>query len=118
MTFLTALNVYVHALQDEYNIYITNHTFLEKYPQPKRIEQSDRQQLISRQQRQQQKTKIIDVFGQKTEPNCNYHTCHHKFSLHGLSCGIDTARSKTDCIPALLIIRQSYFDLIFHLFLL
>ena len=35
-------------------------------------------------QQQQQQTKIIDIFAQKTEPICNYHTCHHKFSLHGL----------------------------------
>ena len=35
-------------------------------------------------QQQQEQTKVIDVFGQKTEPICNYHTCHHKFSLHGL----------------------------------
>jgi hypothetical protein len=56
-------------------------TFLEKYPQPVIIEQSHLQQLITEQQEQ---TKVIDVFGQKAEPICNYHTCHHKFSLHGL----------------------------------
>jgi hypothetical protein len=28
---------------------------------------------------------IIDVFGQETEPICNYYRCRHKFSLHGLS---------------------------------
>jgi hypothetical protein len=59
------------------------HTFLEKFPQPTIIEQSHRQQLITEQQEQQEQ-KIIDVFGQKTEPICNYHRCHHKFSLHGI----------------------------------
>jgi hypothetical protein len=64
---------------------MSKHTFLEKYPQPPMIEQSHRQRLITEQQQEQQEqTKIIDVFGHKTEPICNYHTCHHKFSLHGL----------------------------------
>jgi hypothetical protein len=62
---------------------MSNYAFIEKYPQPAIIEQSDRQHLISRQQQEKQ-TKIIDVYGQQTEPICNYHTCHHKFSLHGL----------------------------------
>jgi hypothetical protein len=60
-----------------------NSAFLGKYPQHTILEQSD-QQLISRQQQQQEQTKIIDVYGQEVEPICNYHTCHHKFSLHGL----------------------------------
>ena len=33
-------------------------------------------------QKQQQLTKVIDVFGKEVEPICSYHTCHHKFSLH------------------------------------
>ena len=33
---------------------------------------------------------IIDVFGQKVEPICNYYRCHHKFSLHG-------CKSHTSC---------------------
>jgi hypothetical protein len=53
-----------------------NTAFLEKYP-PARImiEQSSSHQ-------QQQQTKAIDVYGQQTEPICNYRTCHHKFSAH------------------------------------
>jgi hypothetical protein len=27
----------------------------------------------------------IDVYGQQTEPICNYRTCNHKFSTHGHS---------------------------------
>ena len=64
---------------------MSKHTFLEKYPQPAIIEQPYRQQLIREQQEQQEQTKIIEVFGQKTEPICNYHRCHHKFSSHGHS---------------------------------
>ena len=30
-----------------------------------------------------QKQGIIDVFGKKSEPTCNYYRCHHKFSEHG-----------------------------------
>jgi hypothetical protein len=63
---------------------MSNPTFLEKHPQPAIIEQSHLQQIITEQQQQQKlKTKVIDVYGQKTEPICNYHRCHHKFSLHG-----------------------------------
>ena len=61
----------------------SNPAFLEKYPKLAIIEQSYRQQVISRQQQQEQ-IKIIDVYGQEIEPICNYHRCHHKFSLHGL----------------------------------
>ena len=67
---------------------MSKHTFLEKYPQPAVIEQSHGQELITEQQEQQEQTKIIDVFGQKTEPICNYHRCHHKFSSHGHSCRV------------------------------
>ena len=34
------------------------------------------------QQSSDQVNMIIDVFGQKTEPICNYYSCYHKFSLH------------------------------------
>src|SRR5437867_7459745 len=61
---------------------VSNSAFLEKYPQPAIIEQPDRQLITLQQQHQQQQTRIIDVYGQQTEPICNYHTCHHKFSLH------------------------------------
>ena len=60
-----------------------NSTFLEKYPQYAILEQSHRQQLITR-KATGGANKIIDVYGQEVEPICNYHTCHHKFSLHGL----------------------------------
>jgi hypothetical protein len=30
------------------------------------------------------RTNVIDVFGQETEPLCDYLRCHHKFSEHGL----------------------------------
>jgi hypothetical protein len=41
-------------------------------------------------ERSDQTNMIIDVFGQKIEPICNYYRCHHKFSLHG-------CRSHTSC---------------------
>jgi hypothetical protein len=31
------------------------------------------------------RTNVIDVFGEETEPICDYLRCHHKFSEHGLS---------------------------------
>ena len=66
-----------------------NSTFFKNYPQPAtattaQIEEQSRRQLARQQQQQQQLTKVIDVFGRETEPICSYHTCHHKFSLHGL----------------------------------
>jgi hypothetical protein len=30
-----------------------------------------------------QKDQFINVFGQRSEPTCNYFRCHHKFSEHG-----------------------------------
>ena len=59
-------------------------TFLEKYPLQAAaiIEEGQSQQ---EQEQQQQQIKVIDVFGEQTEPICNYHTCHHKFSIHGHS---------------------------------
>jgi hypothetical protein len=30
------------------------------------------------------RTTVIDVFGEESEPICNYLRCHHKFSVHGL----------------------------------
>jgi hypothetical protein len=38
---------------------------------------------ILQQQSSDQANMIIDVFGQKIEPICNYYRCYHKFSLHG-----------------------------------
>ena len=63
------------------SLVMSNSEFLEKYPKPIIIEQSHLLQLITEQQEQ---TKIIDVYGQQTEPICNHHTCHHMFSLYGL----------------------------------
>jgi hypothetical protein len=54
----------------------TNSAFLENYPQSS---------MIKVKQSHQTQTKVIDVYGQETEPICNYRTCHHKFSFHGLS---------------------------------
>jgi hypothetical protein len=34
-------------------------------------------------ERSDQANMVIDVFGQKIEPICNYYSCYHKFSLHG-----------------------------------
>lgn len=41
--------------------------------------------VLLKQQQQSEPTKVIDVFGQKSEPICDYYRCHHKFSLHGLN---------------------------------
>ena len=57
----------------------TNSAILEKYPPATiLIEQSSSQ----RQQQRQHQTKVIDVYGQQTEPICSYRRCHHKFSVH------------------------------------
>ena len=49
--------------------------------------QSRESMLMKGQQQQQQSepTKVIDVFGQESEPICNYYRCHHKFSYHSLN---------------------------------
>jgi hypothetical protein len=36
-------------------------------------------------QQQLEQAKVIDVFGQESEPICNYYRCRHKFSFHGLN---------------------------------
>jgi hypothetical protein len=46
-------------------------------------EQQKEGQGQSQDKQKNKQTKTIDVFGQQTEPICNYHTCHHKFSVHG-----------------------------------
>lgn len=57
----------------------TNSAILEKYPPATIvIEQSS-----SQQQQRKHPTKVIDVYGQQTEPICSYRRCHHKFSVHG-----------------------------------
>lgn len=59
----------------------TNSAILEKYPPAAiLIEQSS-----SQQQQRKHQTKVIDVYGQQTEPICSYRRCHHKFSVHGYS---------------------------------
>jgi hypothetical protein len=52
--------------------------FLEKYPQTVTIIVEQSSSSL-----QHQQTKVIDVYGQQTEPICSYRTCHHKFSVHG-----------------------------------
>jgi hypothetical protein len=66
---------------------IANSTFFKNYPQPVTATMAQTEEQSRRQpaRQQQQLTRVVDVFGQETEPICNYHTCHHKFSLHGLS---------------------------------
>jgi hypothetical protein len=57
----------------------TNSAILEKYPPATiLIEQSS-----SQQQQRKHQTKVIDVYGQQTEPICSYRRCYHKFSVHG-----------------------------------
>lgn len=57
----------------------TNSAILEKCPPATiLIEQSS-----SQQQQRKHQTKVIDVYGQQTEPICSYRRCHHKFSVHG-----------------------------------
>jgi hypothetical protein len=57
----------------------TNSAILEKYPPVTiLIEQSS-----SQQQQRKHQTKVIDVYGQQTEPICSYRRCHHKFPVHG-----------------------------------
>ena len=53
-----------------------NSTDLEKYSQPIRI-------IMEQPSARQQQIMAMDVYGQQIEPICNYHTCHHKFSVHG-----------------------------------
>ena len=58
----------------------TNSAILEKYRPPTiLIEQSSSSQ---QQQQRKHQTKVIDVYGQQTEPICSYRRCHHKFSVH------------------------------------
>ena len=55
---------------------VESESVLEKYSPPatRVIEQpSPRQQMA------------MDVYGHQIEPICNYHTCNHKFSIHGHS---------------------------------
>ena len=60
----------------------TNSAILEKYPPATTlIEQSSSQR--KQQLQLQHQTKVIDVYGQQTEPICSYRRCHHKFSVHG-----------------------------------
>jgi hypothetical protein len=62
---------------------MSNSAFIEKHPKPAIIERSLLQQLILPQQQQGQ-TKVIDVYGQQTEPICNYHTYIQTFGLNQL----------------------------------
>jgi hypothetical protein len=60
----------------------TNFVILEKYPPATTLIEQSSSQRQQQQQRQHQ-TKVIDVYGQQTEPICSYRRCHHKFSVHG-----------------------------------
>jgi hypothetical protein len=62
-----------------------NSTLFKNYPQPvtATMAQIEEQSRRPPARQQQQLTMIVDVFGRETEPICNYHTCHNKFSLHG-----------------------------------
>ena len=62
---------------------VVNSTLFKKYPQSIPAAIVPIKQQV--QQDEQQQLKVIDVFGIEIEPICNYHTCHHKFSLHGHS---------------------------------
>ena len=65
---------------------IAKSTFFKSYPQPVTAIMAQTEEQLRHQptQQQQQLTRVVDVFGRETEPICSYHTCHHKFSLHGL----------------------------------
>jgi hypothetical protein len=41
--------------------------------------------VLMQKQLQSEPAKVIDVFGQESEPICNYYRCHHKFSFHRLN---------------------------------
>jgi hypothetical protein len=61
---------------------IANSTLFKKYPQSIPAAIVPIKQQV---QQSEQQLKVIDVYGQEIEPICNYHTCHHKFSLHSHS---------------------------------
>jgi hypothetical protein len=66
---------------------VANSAYLGKYPQAATIIVEQPPSSLQKQQ-----TKVIDVYGQQTEPFCNYRTCHHKFSVHGYSSHICKCR--------------------------
>jgi hypothetical protein len=74
-----------------------NSIILEKYPHLATIviEQSSAGQ------------KAIDVYGQQIEPICNYHTCNHKFSVHGHSSRICKCRHPLNYVAGLSLKRDS-----------
>ena len=67
--------------QTQFKPLIANSTLFKKYPQSIAAALVPIKQQV--QQSKQQQLQVIDVYGQEIEPICNYHTCHHKFSLHG-----------------------------------
>jgi hypothetical protein len=48
-------------------------------------ENDKQQKYILDREDQYLRTNVIDVFGEETEPICDYLRCHHKFSEHGIS---------------------------------
>jgi hypothetical protein len=47
--------------------------------------QKEEQLQGQKQQQQQHQQRIVNIFGQVSEPICAYYRYHHKFSLHGSS---------------------------------
>jgi hypothetical protein len=48
------------------------------------VENDKQQKYIIDKQDQYLRTNVIDVFGEETEPICDYLRCRHKFSEHGI----------------------------------
>jgi hypothetical protein len=48
------------------------------------LQQQKKEEEGEEQETEQSQEMIVNVYGQKSEPICTYHRCHHKFSLHGL----------------------------------
>jgi hypothetical protein len=48
------------------------------------LQQQKKEEEGEEQETEQSQEMIVNVFGQKSEPICTYHRCHHKLSLHSL----------------------------------
>lgn len=72
--------------QIQFEPLIANSTLFKKYPQSiPTVLVPIKQPCQQSEEQQQHQLQVIDVYGQEIEPICNYHTCHHKFSMHGHS---------------------------------
>ena len=71
--------------QTQFKPFIANSTLFKKYPQSIPTALVPIKQPCQQSEEQQHQLQVIDVYGQEIEPICNYHTCHHKFSMHGHS---------------------------------